>query len=418
MISQFFFTYPPLVGLISFFIGWAAMPIVLKIAKAKHFVVKPNKRTSHKGEVPNIGGLDIFFSFMLTYMVFEYNHLQEYQFLLIGIFVIFLIGFVDDILDLTPLSKLLGEILAGVAMIGFSDIRISHLHGFLGIGEINVYLSYALSFFVLIAIINALNLIDGIDGLASGLGILYSLFFAFYFYLIGQREWMLMACALVGSLSVFFIYNVSGKKNKIFMGDSGSLLLGFVISCFVFHVCEINAYHQVPEAFHMRATPAVMICVLSVPLFDMARVALTRIKHHKSPFLPDRNHIHHLLLSTGLNHLQTTCVLLAVSVLFIALAIVGRNWSIWLLLGADLLLCTLLTYILWRVVDKKNKERIERGEAPTDNTQPPAADFDDDIAHISDINANHGAKSEHSSANLSTESEPAKQDKHINSRQL
>ena len=353
MINNFIYSYPYLTVLISFLVGWICMPIVLKIAKAKGFVVKPNKRTCHTGEIPNIGGLDIFVSFLLTYMVFEYNHLSEFQFMLVGIFIVFMIGFVDDILDLTPLSKLLGEMFAGVALIGFSDLRLTHLHGFLGVEEMSTWASYTLSFFVLIVIINALNLIDGIDGLASGLGIIYSLCFAVYFSLIGQTDWAIIAYILVGSLAVFFIYNTSGK-HKIFMGDSGSLLLGFIITAFVFHVCEINAYNLVPEPYHMKATPAVLICLLSVPLFDTLRVALTRIKHHKSPFLPDRNHVHHLLLRIGLNHIQTTSVLIGVSLFFVALAIIGRNWPIWLLVLVNFSICSLLTFILWRIVDRKS----------------------------------------------------------------
>ena len=137
------------------------------------------------------------------------------------------------------------------------------------------------------------------------------------------------------------------------MGDSGSLLLGYLITAFVFRFCEQNAYHLVPEAYQMSAAPAVAICVLTVPIFDTIRVSLTRIKHHCSPFKPDKNHIHHLLLRTGLNHIQTTCVLLSVSVIFIGLAILGRNWNIWLLLGADFALATGLTLLLWRILNKK-----------------------------------------------------------------
>jgi UDP-N-acetylmuramyl pentapeptide phosphotransferase/UDP-N-acetylglucosamine-1-phosphate transferase len=106
----------------------------------------------------------------------------------------------------------------------------------------------------------------------------------------------------------------------------------------------------------MSGAPAVAICVLTVPLFDTIRVSLTRIKHHKSPFLPDKNHIHHLLLRTGLNHIQTTCVLLSVSLCFIALAVVWRNWNMWLLVGVDFLIATILTVILWRVIDRKNMQ--------------------------------------------------------------
>ncbi len=354
--NKFFDAYPALIGIISFLIGLVCMPIVLKIAREKHFLVKPNKRMSHTGEIPNIGGLDICFSFLITYIIFEYGSLKESQFLLIGLIVILFVGFADDILDLAPISKLLGEMLAGVAMIGFADIRLTHLHGIFGIEEIGVVCSYLLSFFVLVAIINALNLIDGVDGLASGLGILYCLFFAIWFQLAGELSWATLGYSMVGALAVFFIYNVfGGSTRKIFMGDSGSLLLGYLLTAFVFRFCTLNAYHLVPDNMICTAAPMVCICVLSVPLYDTVRVMLTRIKHKKSPFSPDKNHIHHLLLRTGLNHLQTTGVLLSVTLFFIGLALLGRNWNIWLLLGIDFVICTLLTFILWRIVDMKTK---------------------------------------------------------------
>lgn len=353
MIQSFFLQHSYLIGLVSFVLGLIGMPLVVRIAKAKGFVVRPNKRMSHTGEVPNIGGLNICFSFMLTYLLFEYNQLNQSQFFLVGLFAIMAVGFIDDVLILTPLAKLLGETLAGIALIGFADLRITHLHGLFGISEIGIIPSYLLSLFVLIAIINAVNLIDGIDGLASGLGILYCLFFAVYFGLAGDVSWSVLGICMVGALAVFFIYNVFGHREKIFMGDSGSLLLGYLLTAFVFHFCEINAYHVVPETLHMNAAPAVAICVLTVPIFDTMRVILTRLKQHRSPFNPDKNHIHHLLLRTGLNHIQTTCVLLSVSLLFIGLAILGRNWNMWVLVISDFALATVLTLILWRIINKK-----------------------------------------------------------------
>ena len=353
MIQSFFLSHSYLIGLVSFLFGLIGMPFVVLIAKKKGFVVRPNKRMSHTGDVPNIGGINIYFSFMLTYMIFEFNQMSQSQFFLIGIFAIMSVGFIDDVLILTPLAKLLGETLAGIALIGFADIRITHLHGIFGIEQIGVIPSFLLSLFILIAIINAINLIDGIDGLASGLGILYCSFFAVYFGLVGETSWSILGICMIGALAVFFIYNVFGNREKIFMGDSGSLLLGYLLTAFVFHFCEINAYHEVPEAFHMNAAPAVAICVLTVPIFDTIRVSITRIKQHRSPFQPDKNHIHHLLLKTGLNHIQTTCVLLSASVLFIGLAILGRNWNFWLLLIANFSLATCLTLILWRVINAK-----------------------------------------------------------------
>ena len=353
MIQTFFAAHSYLIGLVSFLFGWMAMPVVIRIAKAKGFVVRPNKRMSHTGEVPNIGGLNICFSFILTYLFFEFEQMNHNQFFMIGLFAIMVIGFIDDILVLTPLSKLLGETLAGIALIGFADIRITHLHGIFGINEIGIIPSYLISLFILIAIINAVNLIDGIDGLASGLGILYCLFFAIYFGLVGEAGWSFIGIGMIGSLAVFFIYNVFGNREKIFMGDSGSLLLGYLLTAFVFRFCEINALGAIPAQFHMSASPAVAICVLTVPIFDTIRVSITRIKKGRSPFQPDKNHIHHLLLRTGLNHIQTTCILLLISLLFIALGIVGRNWNLWLLLIADFALATVLTLILWRVINTK-----------------------------------------------------------------
>ena len=353
MIQDFFLQHTYLIGLVSFAFGFLGLPIVVRIAKAKGFVVRPNKRMSHTGEVPNIGGLCIYVSVMFSYLLFDFSQITSNQFFLIGIAAIMVIGFVDDVLVLSPLTKLLGEAFAGIALIGFGDLRITHLHGIFGIGEIGVVPSYLISLFVLIAIINAINLIDGVDGLASGLGMLYCLFFAVYFHLVGSTSWSILAICMIGALAVFFIYNVFGKKGKIFMGDSGSLLLGYLITAFVFRFCEQNAYHVVPEVYHMSAAPAVAICVLTIPIFDTIRVSITRIKQHRSPFQPDKNHIHHLLLRAGLNHIQTTCVLLSVSVLFLGLAVLGRNWNIWLLLFADFALATALTLLLWRILNKK-----------------------------------------------------------------
>ena len=353
MIQQFFFQHTFLIGIVSFLFGWMGMPLVIKIAKKKGFVVRPNKRMSHTGEIPNIGGLNICFSFLLSYMLFEFGQMEQNQFFMLGVLAIMAVGLIDDVLILTPTAKLLGETLAGIAMIGFADLRITHLHGLFGIGEIGIVPSYIISLFILIAIINSINLIDGVDGLASGLGMLYCAFFAVWFGLAGEQTWSVLAICLIGALAVFFIYNVFGSRGKIFMGDSGSLLLGYMLTAFVFHFCEMNAYHMVPESLHMKAAPAVAICVLTVPLFDTIRVSITRIKQHRSPFQPDKNHIHHLLLRTGLNHIQTTCVLLSASLLFIGWGILGRNWNMWVLVISDFALATVLTLLLWRVINRK-----------------------------------------------------------------
>lgn len=352
-IETYFIAHSYLIGCISFLIGLLCMPMVIEVAKKKHLVVRPNKRMSHTGEIPNVGGIDICISFVLTCLLFGFNAIEHNQFFIIGIFIILIVGLVDDLLVLSPLAKLFGELLAGIALIGFADIRITHLHGIFGIEEIGLIPSYLLSGLILVAIINAINLIDGVDGLASGLGMLYCLFFAVFFGMVGEMKWSIVAISLIGSLAVFFCYNVFGKKQKIFMGDSGSLLLGYMLTTFVFRFMEMNAYRTLPEAFEFASAPAAAICILTVPIFDTIRVSLTRIKNHRSPFEPDKNHIHHLLLRTGLNHIQTTCVLLTTSVVFIALAIIGKGWNFWVLLTVDFALATALTKGLWWIINKK-----------------------------------------------------------------
>ncbi len=352
-INSIVYSYPFLTILVSFLIGLSFMPLVIDIAKKRNFVVKPNKRTSHEGVIPNIGGINIFISFLLTIFLFSFTIISQLQFRIFGIFIILIIGFVDDLIDVKPLWKLIGELTSAFFLIVVSDVRLTHLHGFMGINELPLFVSYLLSFFVFIVIMNSLNLIDGVDGLASGLGVVYSMFFAVYFHIAGNIILSISAYAMVGSLAVFFLYNVFGNKRKIFMGDSGSLLLGYMIALYVFEFCKLNAFKSVPTELYMSAAPAVAICVLSVPLFDTLRVMTTRMRKGFSPFQPDKNHIHHLLLKIGLKHRQVTFVLLCVSLFFIGLGLIGRNWPIGLLVTITFIIAFSLTYGLWRLVDKR-----------------------------------------------------------------
>ena len=355
---NFLYHYPFIFIFITGILGLVFMPLVLKVAKERHFVVKPNKRTSHIGAIPTVGGLDIFISFLIFYVIFSYNHLAYSHYLMAGVTLILVTGFIDDLIDLSATLKLLGETCAGAFLIIFADIRITNLFGLFGIYELSLVSSYVISFVSLVAIINALNLIDGVDGLASGLGMLYSLVFALYFQAAGDVHMAVLAYALIGSLAVFFLYNVfGGTRRKIFMGDSGSLLLGFMMSWFVFYFIKLNSTPAVlPSILVIPAAPAVAFCVLFVPLFDTMRVMITRIKKKTSPFKPDKNHIHHLLLRTGLKHRQVTFVILLVSVLFILLAIVGREWYNEILLLVAFLLSTILMFILWTILAKKSQK--------------------------------------------------------------
>lgn len=268
--------------------------------------------------------------------------------------VIFFIGIKDDILIIAPDKKLLGEIIASLIVILLGNIRFTSLHGFLGVHEIPYIASILLTCFVFIVIINGFNLIDGIDGLASGIGIVLSAFFGVWFYLIGNYEYAVLSAAVAGSLMAFFRFNVYGKKNKIFMGDTGSLLVGLFMSFIVVKFNEINAVLQGPYA--IKAAPAVSFGVLIVPLFDTLRVFLIRISRKQSPFRPDKNHMHHLLLKIGYSHLGATIRIVAVNIIFIALAVSMQSLGIFTLMIVNLLIASLFSF-LPEFFRRKNKVR-------------------------------------------------------------
>lgn len=353
-IIHFFYNYSYLVSLISFAIGYLFMPVVIDVAKKHNFVVSPNKRTSHNGDIPNIGGINIFVSFLITVFFFSFNFFSELQFTILGLAIILIVGFIDDLIELDALWKLLGEFISGFFIIVLGDMRFTTLSGFLGIYEIPLVFSYLISFFIFVLIVNALNLIDGVDGLASGLGIIYALFFGIYFLLTNNHDLSMSAFAMLGSLSVFFLYNVFGNNRKIFMGDSGSLLIGYMIFIYVLSFNEMNANNHVPQELHMSAAPAVLFSLLIVPIFDTIRVVLTRLKQKRNPFSPDRNHIHHLLLTLDLKHKQVTFLLMTITILLTLLAIVLRNIPTITLLGIDLIIAVSLIKYLWTKINAYN----------------------------------------------------------------
>lgn len=358
-IDSVLISYPFLLGIFSFLIGLFMMPYVLQMAKKKELIVKPNKRTAHEGGVPNIGGINIFSSFIISYLLFSVGEIDRV--ILAGMYFILLVGFLDDMIELSPLKKLFGELIAGFLLIVIADIRLTSLHGFLGFEYIPDIISYPLSFFVYLLVINGLNLIDGVDGLASGLGIMICMFFGIYFQLNDMADLAMMAYSFVGALLIFFIYNVFGNHSKIFMGDSGALVLGYTIYLLIVAFCELNAYDmgRVDAVLIMKSAPVVVICVLAVPLIDTFRVMITRIKKRQSPFVADKNHVHHLLLSTGLKHKQVTFILLAVNLFFIGLGLLLRNVQIEIALLIVIICAITLIIILWRIVDKYNNKKKE-----------------------------------------------------------
>ncbi len=305
---------------LAFLVTFFAIPVIIQVAKEKKLFDEPDERKVHKTVIPTLGGLGIFAGFILaTLMGVPASVSNELQYFIAAAVVIFFLGIKDDILILSATKKFIGQLIAAGIIIRFGGIQLNNMHGFLGLQEIPHMASVFLTLFTVIVITNSFNLIDGVDGLAGSLGLLSSLVFGSYFLIVGQLMYAVMAFSLAGSLVGFLIYNYSPAK--IFMGDTGSLLIGMLNSIFVIKFISIAADTTLP--IHVTAAPAIGFAILIVPLFDTLRVFSLRILNRRSPFSADRNHIHHFLLDLGLNHKKIMLVCLGVNIIFIGLA-----WSL------------------------------------------------------------------------------------------
>ena len=301
---------------LSFIIVYVSIPSIVIVAHRKELYDEPGRRKSHDQNIPNLGGIAIFVGLIVgTGLCIDISESKELMQVFVAMIVMFFVGIKDDILVIAPAKKLYGEILAAIIIVVLANIRFTSLHGFLGVYEIDYITSIILTSFVVIVLINSFNLIDGIDGLASGIGIVVSLTFGTWFFLTGHTNYAILSASIFGTLLAFFGFNVFGRKNKIFMGDSGSLILGLIMSVLVIKFNEFNITYNGP--FTISSAPAVSFGILIVPLFDTIRVFSIRLINKQSPFLADNNHLHHRVLKLGFSHAGSTIVILMVNVLFI-----------------------------------------------------------------------------------------------------
>src|ERR1043166_580899 len=307
---------------VSFIISFLAIPVVLQIAEMRKLFDMPDERKIHSYPVASLGGVGIFGGFLLASLLSIQGYINpEFQYFFAAALVIFFLGLKDDLLDLSATKKFVGQVIAASILIHLGGIRIDSMHGLFGFEKVPEAFGLALSYLTIIVVINSFNLIDGIDGLASSLGILTTSLFGFYFFIINQQAYALLAFAMTGSLVAFLIFN--HHPAKIFMGDSGSLMIGLVNAILV--IKFINVAEAPFVAVPLESAVAIGFAVLIVPLLDTLRVFSIRIFKGNSPFTPDRNHVHHLLLERGFRHPRITFFCTALNLLFVAVAYLGRS---------------------------------------------------------------------------------------------
>jgi UDP-N-acetylmuramyl pentapeptide phosphotransferase/UDP-N-acetylglucosamine-1-phosphate transferase len=341
---------------LAFLITFFAIPVIIQVAKDKKLFDEPDERKVHKVVIPTLGGLGIFAGFIIAMLLcVPQGTGNEMQYVAAASIVIFFLGIKDDILVLSASKKFIGQLLAAGILIKFGGIQLTNMHGFLGIYELPHLAGVAMTVFTIVVITNSFNLIDGIDGLAGSLGFLTAILFGGYFYAIGQVTYSVMAFALAGSLISFLIYNFSPAK--IFMGDTGSLLLGLINTILVIKFIKFAGSPDV--LYPIEASPAIGFAILILPLFDTLRVFGLRLLDRRSPFSPDRNHIHHFLLDLGLSHRQITLTCLFTNILFVALAFSLRDLGPTIVIVVLLLLAWILTGTVFYLRQKAlNKSRM------------------------------------------------------------
>ncbi|HWZ21175.1 MAG TPA: MraY family glycosyltransferase [Cytophagaceae bacterium] len=296
----------------AFLISVFAIPSIVQVAHTKRLLDEPNDRTIHEFLTPRLGGLAIFAGFLSAITIFgkiDYG----IQHTLAGSVIIFFIGLKDDIVSVSAFKKFFVQVLATGIVMFMADIRITSFQGILGIGVLEPGISYLFTFVVIIGITNALNLIDGLDGLAGSIVLVCCFVFGIYFSMSEDKYYYAyssLAFSMLGSILGFLRYNI--YKAKIFMGDTGSLVCGFIISVLAIKFVEMKTVSN---------GPSISIAVLFIPILDTARVFMLRILAGKSPFTPDKNHIHHKLIDLGFSQLASVAILILINVMAIGLAI-------------------------------------------------------------------------------------------------
>lgn len=349
----------------AFVITYFIVPSIIRVAKVKKLVDVPGERSAHYTPTPSLGGIAIFAGTVFAITLWTpFHYFANLQYILAAMIIIFLIGAKDDILPMSPSTKLVGQIFVALILVFRADVVIDNFYGLFGIHQLYQWFSILFSIFVIILIINAFNLIDGINGLAGSIGIVISLVFGTWFFLIERVELAMVAFALTGALVAFLKYNITPAD--IFMGDTGSMLVGFVCTILAIKCLEThNGYFaekliEKPYLgiYEMQAAPAVVIGILIIPLFDTLKVFITRMLKGRSPFMPDKTHTHHLLLNTGLSHSQATSVLVLVNIIFVLISFyfqyLGVFWLMIIIIGLAILCSSLLTYIAQNKMKKNN----------------------------------------------------------------
>lgn len=346
--------FPALAMICSFLITWISIPSIIHVARLKHLFDEPDdKRKLHKKVVPTLGGLAIFAGSIISLMLFTDSYtFHGRQFVMAALLILFFLGIKDDIINLSPYSKFIGQFIAALIIVWAGDIRIDSWGGFLGVHVLIYEVSVVFSVLFIILTINAFNMIDGVDGLAGTIGLVTATTYAVCFYVAGYAQPLILCTAIIGAILAFLRFNITPAR--IFMGDTGSMLIGTIIA--VLTILFINLNHIVPQNIKIHSAPVVALGIIIIPVFDLLRVFILRLLKGRSPFAADNLHMHHQLLILGFSHINASMLLALINVTFITIAFVFNKTQTEVLFILIMSIAVILSIVVDVLVKRKLKK--------------------------------------------------------------
>lgn len=309
----------------AFWMSKVIVPVLILVAERKDLYDHADcDRKIHIGKIPTLGGVAIFTALLVAFSASSFaEQMEGYGFLFAASIVLFSAGIKDDLIGITPAKKLVAQFIAAGLVIFGAEIYFQSFGGIFGIHEIPAWIGIPISFFTIITVINAFNLVDGIDSLAGGVAIISASFFGYWFYTAGLHTLAVFSGILVASILGFLWHN--RPPAKIFMGDTGSMLVGFYLSFLT--IAFINSsITSSTVVMWQSAAPVIAIAALIIPLYDTLRVFMLRVIRGGSPFTPDRSHVHHHLLDAGFSHGQASIFLFLVNIFILSAAILFSQY--------------------------------------------------------------------------------------------
>ncbi len=347
--------------LFAFLFVMLSVPSVIRMAEQKRWFDEPSSIKKHTRAVSKLGGFAIFGGVIFSVLMFVDKELfTEFRYPLAGFVILFLAGFLDDINPITPWQKLLVQLLAAVILVVPGNITLASFYGFLGLYELPYSLIVLSSVFLMVAISNAYNSIDGVDLLATINGFWVTLIIGLWLYLTYQFNSAVIAIAVSGALAAFVYFN--SPPAKIFLGDSGTMPIGMLIAMLLIKSVETAGVYE--GRFAIANAPVLAYSLVAIPVFDLARLSYLRMIKGRSPFSGDRNHIHHSLLDKGWSHLQTSLAIniagVIVFVLTLLFSLVIKNINLLMFLSICVTaLSVFILLILPKKVNLRSREATE-----------------------------------------------------------